>query len=157
MIASAGMSYVAGSTGGDLVTPPKEPIVGGCHSPPPSDELGGVVCLGEAPDSLFLAYPDSGSSYGEAAHPTIKMVGGESRTLTFQLIPSTWGIYYIDVTVCYFNAGQPCDTGSRSDSDKVTPVVVGLFNIQGSGNGHAFGASSKLDDGGSYLISVEPE
>ena len=32
-----------------------------------------------------------------------------------------------------------------------------MFNLKGNGKGHAFGASSKLDGGGSELISEQPQ
>ena len=85
------------------------------------------------------------------------LAGGEEGTLTFQLTPTSWGIFYVDVLVCYFNVGNPCADGSHQKTGKVAPVVAGMFNIQGKGKGNAFGASSKLDGNGADLISEQPK
>ena len=53
--------------------------------------------------------------------------------------------------------GDPCRGGSSDKTGQVAPVISGMFNIQGQGKGHAYGASSKLDDGGSGLLSEQPE
>ena len=145
------------STGGSLVTPPEEPVVTDCQNPPTTDEIGGRACEGKPPDSLLLAYPDDDVSYKEEGNPDVFMDPLEERTLTFQLTPNTFGVFYIDVTICFFDAEVPCKEDSNLGSGNVAPVVAGMFNIKGKGKGHAFGASSKLDDGGSDLISQQPE
>ncbi len=81
--------------------------------------------------------------------------------MRFKARPTSWGIFYVDVTVCYFAAVAgdpgPCSTGNVFRSGQVAPVIAGMYNIQGNGKGHAFGASSKLDNGGADLISEQPE
>ena len=72
----------------------------------------------------------------------------------------SWGIFYVDVTVCYFSSVSgdpgPCASGNVFRSGKVAPVVAGMFNINGKGKGNAFGASASLD-GPATLISEQPQ
>ena len=160
VITSVQMRYEAGSTGGSLVTGPNEPEVGDCQAPAGSTEL--ALCPGYPANSLLLSWPTVTTPYGDepGTQPEVKMGGGEpyaEKTLTFQLKPQAWGIFYIDVLFCYFNEDKPCKTGSSQKTDKVAPVVTGMFNINGKGKGNAFGASSKLDGSGADLISEQPQ
>ena len=97
-------------------------------------------------------WPDGTTNYGSFKVPS-------PFTWTFQATPTTWGVFFVDVILCYFlnNGGDPgtCDgtTGHEYRTGKVAPVVVGMFNINGTGKGYAFGASTKLDSGGSDIIS----
>ncbi len=146
-------SYVPGQVGGDLfpVQPfdPEQGLCTGLAQP----HFG---CLAND-NSPLLVWPEFALSFGQAPYASVKMRGGEVRVITFQAIPNDWGIFYIDVTLCYFNVGDPCKEGSNRSSGKVAPVVVGMFNVQGEGKGYAFGASSKLDNDGSNLISQQPQ
>ncbi|MCH7482266.1 MAG: hypothetical protein IIC31_05480, partial [Chloroflexi bacterium] len=157
VITSVQMSYEIDSTGGNLVSPPDEPDVGNCLAPSKSTEL--ALCPGYPANSLLLSWPTAATPYGDTpgTQPVVKMEGGVEKTLTFQLTPQAWGIFYIDVLFCYFNEDKPCKTGSSQKTDKVAPVVTGMFNINGKGKGNAFGASSKLDGSGADLISEQPQ
>lgn len=154
-------TYVAGSTSTS-------------YSPAPSDLVPEKnICEGVSPDyypcpqsdppitdgTLMPNWPDGTSNYSGGS--AIQARGGESFTWTFQAIPTEWGIFYVEPVLCYFSAAGgdpgPCTGESTTTfrSSKVAPVVVGMFNIQGNGKGYSFGASSKLDDGGSDLVSME--
>lgn len=73
--------------------------------------------------------------------------------LTFQAKPSSWGVFFVDVQICYFTAGSPCASGNDYKVSKVAPVVVGMFNLNGQGKGLQKKASSSLDSNGSNLVS----
>ena len=102
-------------------------------------------------------WPDGLTNYSNAQ----RIGPGEDATLTFQAIPSTWGVFYVEAVLCYFAAPSgdpgPCqgDSSNTKRSGKVAPVTVGMFNIKGNGKGNAFGASSKKDNSGAGLISIE--
>ena len=69
-------------------------------------------------------------------------------------------LFNAQAIVCFFSSAGgdpgPCTTDNVHNSGKVAPVVVGMFNINGSGKGNAFGASAKMDGSGSGLISKQP-
>jgi len=113
----------------------------------------------ENDSSLLLDWPSATTNF--AGETTVTLGPGESRILGFQAVPSTWGVFYVEANVCFFAATSgdpgPCTTGNMHNSGKVAPVVVGMFNIQGKGKGQAYGASAKLDSGGSDLISQQPK
>lgn len=158
VITSRQMDYIEGSRGGSLVSPPIEPSPasgGDCVTIDTDTET--IACPGYATDSLLLSWPSEDLPFGAGSNPTVKLAGGEGGTLAFQLTPTAWGIFYIDVVLCYFNVGDPCKAGSSQSTGKVAPIVSGMFNINGTGKGHAFGASSKLDSGGADLISEQPQ
>ena len=161
VITSEQMEYEVGSTGGNLVTPPEEP------NPPTGGDCTDLdtdttvaACPGYPTNSLLLSWPAEDATYGTAGNPIVKMQGGtnfDKATLTFQLTPQSWGIFYIDVLVCYFVPNNSCTAGRSQNTGKVAPVVAGMFNINGTGKGNAFGASSKLDGDGADLISEQPQ
>jgi len=130
----------------------KEPTVARCagiDNPYPGCEAND--------NSLILIWPYGNSVFvGGTAVP---LAGGQTKVLRFKASPTTWGIFYIDVSVCFFSAGASgCNVEVGNDPlKKEAPVVVGMFNINGNGQGYAFGASSKLDGSGSGLISQVPQ
>ena len=159
VITSVQMIYEAGSAGGSLVSPPDEPDVGNCQAPVQSTEL--ALCPGYPANSLLLSWPTAATPYGDEAgtQPVVQMAGGEpypEKTLAFQLRPDSWGIFYIDILFCYFSEDNPCEPGRSQNTGKVAPIVSGMFNINGTGKGNAFGASAKLHDGAD-LISEQPQ
>ncbi len=162
VITSGQMTYELGSTGGSLVSPPIEP------NPPAGGDCTALatdttiaICPGYPADSLVLSWPDEDDTFGRAGNPAVALPGGDpppaAKTLTFQLTPQSWGIFYIDVLLCYKVPTNACTVGEHQNTDKVAPVVAGMFNIQGKGKGNAFGASSKLDGSGADLISEQPQ
>ena len=115
----------------------------------------------------ILGYPGFGYDTGDGStadnysgSETIAVAAGATADLVFQATTSGWGVFYVDAVVCFFASSGgdpgPCTAGNLISSGKVAPVVVGMFNINGSGQGHAFGASAKQDGTGSGLISKEP-
>ncbi|MDA0988997.1 MAG: hypothetical protein O2783_07765, partial [Chloroflexi bacterium] len=111
--------------------------------------------------SLVLGWPGLGyvgDNYG--GETTISVDAGVTVDLVFQASLSSFGVYYVDTTVCFFSATSgdpgPCTTGNIHNSGKVAPVVAGMFNINGNGKGHAYGASARKDGNGSGLISQNP-
>lgn len=146
-------SFVVGSGGGTL------PPTGG------SQPGTSVPCTGlNAPwagcqvNTRFLGWPLGGGAGSVwSGGSAVQMSGQQTKTLTFQAIPSAWGVFYVEVKVCAFAASvSGCDSEISGQSlKKLAPVVVGMFNIQGSGQGYAYGASSKMDSGGSALISKQ--
>ena len=145
-------------TGADLV--PEEIFCDGSATPPDPDYF---PCAEPPPDqitdgSLLLNWPTGTSNFNNYFTDL-----GEEWDWVFQVTPTTFGVFYVESIVCYFSAASgdpgPC-RGSETDtkrSGKVKPVIVGMFNIQGKGKGHAYGASSKLDSGGSDLLSEQPQ
>ena len=119
-------------------------------------------------DTQILGWPGFGYDTGDGSTSdkwgggtAITVLVGTTVDLVFQATVSGWGVYYVDVVICFFSSTSgdpgPCTTGNISNSGKVAPVVVGMFNINGNGKGHAFGASTKKDSGGSGLISKQPD
>lgn len=111
--------------------------------------------------SLIMGWPGLGyadDNYGGGS--TISVDSGQTVDLVFQATLSSFGVYYIDATVCFFSATSgdpgPCTSGNLHNSGKVAPVVAGMFNINGNGKGHAYGASARKDGNGSGLISQNP-
>ena len=158
VITSGQMSYVVGSTDQSVADPveePNPPTGGDCTTIDTNTET--AACPGYAPDSLLLSWPSEDVPFGAAGNPKVQMAGGSAGTLRFEMTPNTFGIFYVEVVLCYFNVGNPCAAGSSQTTGKVAPVVAGMFNIQGTGKGHAYGASSKLDSGGSELLSEQPQ
>ncbi|MBI2855751.1 MAG: hypothetical protein HYX93_02765 [Chloroflexi bacterium] len=119
-------------------------------------------------NTLVLGWPGIGYDTGDGStndnysgSSTITLAAGTTKDLVFQATVSSWGVFYVDATVCFFSSTGgdpgPCTTGNLHNSGKVAPVVVGMFNINGNGKGHAFGASARLDGSGSDLISESPQ
>lgn len=140
----------------------------------PEDGTQGSTCNGVLPDyypcpqstpaitdgTKMPNWPDGTSNY--AGGSDIRVNPSTDRVVwTFQATPSTWGVFYIESVICYFSSASgdpgPCGSTTAKRSGKVAPVVVGMFNIKGKGQGYAWGASSKLDDAGSDIISQEPQ
>ena len=136
-----------------LMDPATEPEEGDCTALDTNTTT--AACVAYPADSRLESWPSEDTPWSGGS--AIQLRGGEEGTITFQLTPNSWGIFYVDVTVCFFNVGNPCAVGSHEKTGKVAPVVAGMFNIQGKGKGNAFGASSKLDDSGADLISEQPE
>ncbi|MFH1140814.1 MAG: hypothetical protein V1724_03900 [Chloroflexota bacterium] len=111
-------------------------------------------------NSLLLIWPFGNGIFSGSTDVTL--TGGQEKELQFKVSISPTadaGVYYVDVSVCYFAASvSACNTEVSGDPlKKVAPVVAGMFNIKGKGKGYAFGASAKLDSGGSSLISQSPQ
>lgn len=162
VITSSAMSFVPppapGGTGPatkppGLMDPATEPEEGDCTALDTNTTT--AACIGYPADSVLESWPTEDTPW--TGGTAIQLRGGEEGTITFQLTPNSWGIFYVDVTVCYFNVGNPCAVGSRAQTGKVAPVVAGMFNINGKGKGNAFGASAKKDPGGAALISEQPK
>lgn len=157
VITSPAMSFVA-PTGPatkppGLMDPATEPEEGDCTALDTNTTT--AACVGYPTDSVLESWPSESAPWAGAT--AIQFVGGEEGTVTFQLTANSWGIFYVDVLVCYFNVGNPCADGSHQKTGKVAPVVAGMFNINGTGKGKAFGASSKVDGSGADLISEQPQ
>ena len=155
------MEYVADTSGGSIFNgwPPatsKEPEVSRCDGSTTLPDPDYPGCQAND-NSLFLAWPDATGIFG--GQTAVKLGGGDVKVLSFQATPQSFGVFYVSVYTCYFAANaSACDTEIAGiPIKKKAPVVVGMFNIQGKGRGHAFGASSKLDNGGSALISQQPQ
>ena len=144
-------------------TVPGEPF-GGVTDQDPAENL----CTGlDSPffgciqndSGLLLDWPSATTNFTGGSAVTLGQ--GATRDMVFKARPQSWGIFYVDVTVCYFSAQAgdpgPCAGGNVFRSGKVAPVVAGMFNIQGKGKGHAFGASSKKDGSGADIISEQPQ
>lgn len=144
-------------TGADLV--PEEIFCDGPVTPPDPDYYPCATPGQEITDgSLLLSWPTGLSNFSG-----FRFKEGDEWDWVFEVTPTTFGVFYVESVVCYFSAVSgdpgPC-RGNETDtnrSGKVKPVIVGMFNIQGTGKGHAYGASSKLDSGGSDLISEQPQ
>jgi hypothetical protein len=143
-------SFVANSGGGSL--------------PPPTAKQPGtnVLCTGtDAPQPgcksglRLLAWPTGTTVWSGGS--AVTLTGGEKKTLTFQATASVWGVFYVEARTCFFAASASgCNTEiSGTATKEVAPVVVGMFNIQGKGQGYAYGASAKMDGSGSGLISKQ--
>ena len=133
----------------------KEPEVSRCDGAVTAPDPDYPGCQTDD-NSLLLGWPDLTGRFGGST--AVKIGGGDVEVLTFQATPNGWGVFYIDVSTCYFAASASgCDTEISGDPVKnKAAVVVGMFNIKGRGKGNAFGASSKLDAGGSGLVSKNP-
>lgn len=152
----AGFTYVTGSSVGDMtVLDPEVSVCDGAATVPDPD----YTYCAAVDNSLLTAWQSATENWGGSG--TISIALGETKVHTFAATPGGWGVFHIEVTVCYFDASSgdpgPCTAGNQYKTGKVAPVVVGMFNIQGKGKGNAFGASSKLDSGGSDIISVDPQ
>ena len=112
-------------------------------------------------NSKHLEWPSATTNLWSGSNAIDSGPPGTVRTFTFSATPTTWGVFYIDASICFFSNAAPdpgpCTSGNLYRSGKVAPVVVGMFNINGNGKGYAFGASSKLDNSGSGLISQTPQ
>jgi len=138
---------------------PEETRCDGSATPPDPDYY---PCPQSVPPiidgALLLSWPDGTNSY--KGGDEIRIDRRQTTTWSFQATPTRWGVFYVEAILCYFSSASgdpgPCTGESRTTkrSGKVAPVVVGMFNIQGKGRGYSFGASSKLDNGGSDLISI---
>ncbi len=157
-------NYEAGTSGGSLfqgwpLESSMEPEVSRCDGAATAPDPDYPGCQADD-DSLLLAWPDATNVLGGSEKVTLNGGDpGETKVITFQATPSSWGVFHIDVSLCHFAASPSgCDTEISGDTyTNVAPVAVGMFNIKGKARGHAFGASSKLDSGGSALISKQPE
>ena len=133
----------------------KEPEVSRCDGAVTAPDPDHPGCQTDD-NSLLLAWPSATTNFGGLE--AVKIAGGDSEVLTIQATPNGWGVFYVDVSVCFFsNSPAGCDVDISGDPVKnKAAVVVGMFNIKGRGKGNAFRASSKLDSGGSDLVSKNP-
>jgi len=159
-------TYVLGSTTGDYALDPEDndpdpDLKNVCDGPatlPDPDYFG---CL-QPDNSVLLDWPTPIDSFGQGEFVELKFnTSGETKAIAFQATSSGWGVFYVEANVCFLSATSgdpgPCVGDNVRNTGKVAPVVVGMFNLQGKGKGHAFKASSKLDNSGSDLISQQPQ
>ena len=147
--------YELGSTGGDatFLDPERSACDGSATTPDPDYTPCTIT-----DNRRLLSWPSATTNW--AGSSTISVGVTEVWEHTFTATPSSWGVFFIEALVCYWDSGTgapgPCISGKSHGTGKVAPIVVGMFNIQGNGQGNAFGAIAKLDDGGSDLIGIDP-
>lgn len=149
VVLPSSFDYVTASGGGSL---------------PPSGEPGtNVLCTDiDAPyvgcqlNSRLLAWPVGDGVWGGS---TVRLLRGATKELTFQAVPSKWGLFYTEFKACAFASNTAgCNTEiSEQPRSQKAPVVVGMFNIKGRGPGYSFQGTSALDSSGSSLISQQPQ
>ncbi len=134
-------TYVGGSTSGDPgFGEPDVNLCTGIDLPVPGCEAND--------GALNLAWPGAGSTYNNEFF----LDAQQTVLLDFKVIPSGWGVFYVDISMCFFDPGG-CDGDIAIDPlYKKAPVVVGMFNLRGRGKGNNFSGST----GGGGLISKGP-
>ena len=122
------MDYVPGTSGGTVFQgwPPeasKEPEVSRCDGSTTLPDHDYAGCQAND-NSLLLGWPSASGIFSGAE--AVKLAGQEVKVLTFEATATNSGIFYVDISICFFGANaSTCDIEITGDEFKqVAPVVV---------------------------------
>ncbi len=157
MLLPVGFTYVGGSSVTTGYASQGEPTITSCAGA--AVDLGGAGfyygCL-QNDGAKLLDWPSGTAVTDISVKPSDPVV-----SVAFRVTPPSWGVFYVDPFSCNLlqattgNFG-PCAGTNAIRPGKQAPVVVGMFNIKGNGEGYGFGASAKLDGAGSGITSQVP-